>query len=66
MKGFTRILGPVLAAMMFLAGCSSMSPEKSVTENEADNEIEIGICFDSFVIERWERDREEKQKLQKN
>ena len=51
--------GLALAAVMVLslAGCSSTEKESSVSETEEDK-IQIGMSFDSFVIERWQRDRD--------
>lgn len=41
-----------------LAGCQSeeVSPEKEVKVDE--DKLQIGMSFDSFVIERWQRDRD--------
>ncbi|MCR5197046.1 MAG: substrate-binding domain-containing protein [Pseudobutyrivibrio sp.] len=62
MKGlFIRLIGALtalLTTIVLLTGCSSDSTEVSQKENGEEDEIEIGICFDSFVIERWERDRD--------
>ena len=46
----------MLILLITMAGCGSM--EKEMTEGEKDKEdkIQIGLCFDSFVIERWQRD----------
>ena len=48
----------MLILLITMAGCGSM--EKEMTEGEKDKEdkIQIGLCFDSFVIERWQRDRD--------
>ena len=48
----------ILILLITMAGCGSM--EKEMTEGEKDKEdkIQIGLCFDSFVIERWQRDRD--------
>ena len=50
----------LLSAVMLLTGCDSGveesgEPQKDV---EATDDIQIGIAFDSFLIERWERDRD--------
>jgi D-xylose transport system substrate-binding protein len=48
----------VLTGMLIvLSGCQSMSTT-SQSNKEKDDTIEIGMCFDSFVIERWQRDRD--------
>ncbi len=42
---------------MLLMGCTK--EEEEVESISAEEEtIEIGFCFDSFVIERWQRDRD--------
>ena len=60
-KNLKGILGMVLAMALLcgcLAGCGAAAPGD--TDNSADNDdgIQIGMCFDSFVIERWQRDRD--------
>lgn len=40
-----------------LTGCSN-SPEIVTQEKTESDKIQIGFCFDSFLIERWERDRD--------
>lgn len=56
MKAWILLL---LAAALFSL-CSCQSPEESKEEKvEADEEkLKIGMSFDSFVIERWQRDRD--------
>ena len=44
--------------ILILAGCSNTNVTESTDEASEDDVIEIGMCFDSFVIERWERDRD--------
>ncbi|WP_099467385.1 substrate-binding domain-containing protein [Konateibacter massiliensis] len=46
----------VLCVVAMLAGCQKETGAQS--SNAKDDKIEIGMCFDSFVIERWERDRD--------
>jgi len=46
-----------LFSVALLMGCSSAEEVQEVTEEE-DGGVEIGICFDSYLIERWERDRD--------
>lgn len=40
-----------------LAGCGAKREEEAKIKEDTDK-IQIGICFDSFLIERWERDRD--------
>lgn len=41
---------------LILAGCGAKEPEK--VEEEAEKGIQIGFSLDSYLIERWERDRD--------
>lgn len=49
----------ILIVLLFVSGCSE-KVEKSVpaTTVEEEKAFQIGIAFDSFFIERWERDRD--------
>ena len=58
-----RILAALLCAAMFAAltaGCGSVQTDTAENETEAggDDPVRIGVTFESFVIERWERDRD--------
>lgn len=58
MRGFTkRIVGAVMVLTM-LTGCGSAKEAKESSSGKEQGSVEIGLCFDSFVIERWERDRD--------
>ena len=58
MKKRGWIFGCLLSLLLVLSGCG-MQEQQGITEEEPDEErIEIGITFDSFVIERWQRDRD--------
>ena len=46
-----------LLPVLLFAGCGE-SMEKEQEEVEEEDGISIGISFDSFLIERWERDRD--------
>ena len=57
MKKKGMVLVICLTLIMGLAGCSDkkeQTDEADVTERK----IQIGLSFDSFVIERWQRDRD--------
>ena len=41
----------------FLTACGQMEAPVETGEAEEDKLL-IGMCFDSFVIERWQRDRD--------
>ncbi len=58
MWGFLKKAVAVGTSMLLLCGCSSGTSIDSVVGQEKDDELEIGMCFDSFVIERWEKDRD--------
>ncbi|KAB1438663.1 substrate-binding domain-containing protein [Candidatus Galacturonibacter soehngenii] len=45
-----------VCVILMLSGCSKNANIQSY--NVKDDKIEIGMCFDSFVIERWQRDRD--------
>lgn len=57
MKKWVMIIFILSMAVFVLNGCSKKN-EKIRKENVTDNKIKIGLCFDSFVIERWQRDRD--------
>ena len=50
----------IISAMllMLLAGCGSQSEETEATHTSEEKKLQIGLSFDSFVIERWLRDRD--------
>lgn len=51
-------LTAVLAALLLLfAGCARKDEKVGETDIKEDK-IQIGLSFDSFVIERWQRDRD--------
>ena len=47
----------LLFSLCFFTGCGG-TEEKEQDETSDEKPISIGICFDSFLIERWERDRD--------
>ncbi len=58
MKVFFKKFIAITGVALMLCGCSSGVVSDSKTEQQEDDELEIGMCFDSFVIERWEKDRD--------
>lgn len=44
--------------IVLLAACNKTSTNKFLEEQVANDRIQIGLSFDSFVIERWQRDRD--------
>lgn len=41
-----------------VSGCTNEELVQEVAVEEDEDIVQIGICFDSFIIERWERDRD--------
>ncbi len=60
--GYIRMAAMLLTCAILAAGCSGAggkTADESETMSEMKEEkVKIGICFDSFVIERWLRDRD--------
>lgn len=49
----------IICIFSFLfAGCGKSSQKNIAEETVKDDKIRIGVTFDSFVIERWQRDRD--------
>ncbi len=46
-----------MCIIVVLSGCGTINTSTQSNKQNADT-IEIGMCFDSFVIERWQRDRD--------
>ena len=60
-KRVKRLLGRALAAVIvgaMFCGCGSNTAGGDTTSTVKQDKIQIGMCFDSFVIERWQRDRD--------
>ena len=54
-----KLYGVMLGlCMICLMGCSNGKEEMTVKQSKEEEKLQIGICFDSFVIERWQRDRD--------
>ena len=47
-----------LAMMLLLTSCGEGEGGKNVNSSQEEEKIQIGMSFDSFVIERWQRDRD--------
>lgn len=48
----------LLLCLAGLSGCQNASGLPETSETEQEERIQIGITFDSFIIERWQRDRD--------
>ena len=58
-QSYRLILG-ILAAALCMAsvpGCGNKEAEQT-REEIGEDKIRIGLSFDSFIIERWQRDRD--------
>ncbi len=53
-----RKLWMVLAVVLLLAGCGREERSEEKEPRESEERLQIGMSFDSFVIERWLRDRD--------
>ena len=54
-----KIAGILAAAVcLLLAGCSRKGQEPETGAQVQEKKLQIGLSFDSFVIERWLRDRD--------
>ncbi len=47
-----------LCLPLFLTACAGIEQKADTAQQEEEEKIQIGISFDSFVIERWQRDRD--------
>lgn len=57
----------LLAILLLLSGCSVQNEKKQQpTQQEESARLQIGMSFDSFVIERWLRDRDQFELTAKN
>lgn len=48
----------VICMLGTLSGCASSEKESKLAKDEKEAEVRIGITFDTFVLERWIRDRD--------
>lgn len=53
-----KILLAVLLSVLVLSGCTGKEKVVEPEKKTGEDGIEIGMSFDSFVIERWQRDRD--------
>ncbi|PYG87435.1 D-xylose transport system substrate-binding protein [Ruminiclostridium sufflavum DSM 19573] len=57
LKRMVLIFMSLITVIILLAACNSTDSESADTGIKEDK-IQIGMCFDSFVIERWQLDRD--------
>ena len=56
-----RGIALLITALMFVlcvTGCGTQKIETTKKETTEEKKLQIGLSFDSFVIERWLRDRD--------
>ncbi|MCR5503329.1 MAG: substrate-binding domain-containing protein [Lachnospiraceae bacterium] len=58
MKKNVRLTAILLAVIVSLCACARAEDSEDKTGSVEEEKIRIGMCFDSFVIERWQRDRD--------
>ena len=58
MKRISRFLAGLLILAMVLTGCGNEDQAAKKEEDTEEEKLQIGLSFDSFVIERWLRDRD--------
>ena len=58
MKKRGWICGCLVALALLMSGCGMPDQDGSPDVPPEEDTLEIGITFDSFVIERWQRDRD--------
>ncbi len=51
------VMGVLLSVILSLSGCNQKDEDTKDTDVK-ESKIQIGLSFDSYVIERWTRDRE--------
>lgn len=56
MKRFVVVL--CVLYLLCMSGCNKVESEDATLAEEKESKIQIGMSFDSFVIERWQRDRD--------
>ena len=58
MKKRGGVLFIILLVLTFASGCGSTGQVPEKAEQKEEDKLQIGLSFDSFVIERWLRDRD--------
>lgn len=58
MKRGALLPGAALCALLLLSGCAKRQAQPETGDPAQEEQLQIGLSFDSFVIERWLRDRD--------
>ena len=53
MKKMWKYAAVVLVCVLTLGACGNLDSSKTSGDAAQDRKIQIGMSFDSFVIERW-------------
>ena len=57
-KKLWKYAAAVLACVLVFGACGNLDSSKTSGDATQGQKIQIGMSFDSFVIERWQRDRD--------
>ncbi len=57
-QGWKKNIAVLLVGVVFCVGCNVQPGEESEELEKSESEITIGCSFDTFVLERWLRDRD--------
>lgn len=57
-KRWSYVVFVIAAIAVIMSGCAHKTEDAVKQTEDKENKLQIGLCFDSFVIERWIRDRE--------
>lgn len=58
MKNIKNVLLIGLCGLMMLTGCGKAGETVKEADTKVAGKVRIGITFDTFVLERWQRDRD--------
>ncbi len=58
MRRIKRYLALFMGTVLLLSGCGTRENSGNESKPQEEERIQIGMSFDSFVIERWQRDRD--------
>ena len=57
-KRCIAVLMCIVLTATLLISCDTKDKYEGKEENEEEKQLKIGITFDTFVLERWTRDRD--------
>lgn len=58
MKKLKKLMVILLAAILFCTACDNKDAEQNKNEKAEEEKLQIGLSWDTFVLERWIRDRD--------